>query len=168
MKLFRFVVYCLFVFVCSLKVLSHTRHFFIHMICRRHHYEGRAVNVDLYSTLMIIEQRGFFSVAHLLWHPFIRSSSRMRDTQTCYRAFSSGSVSFNDLHVGLSRLGFKHVYQTSHKRSKRSNRLRQRRGVIYCKTLSMWHQFNWRFTICTVWTCTTCYREKYHRRSIMQ
>ena len=35
------------------------------LIWRRYHYQCRASNFDLY---MAIEQRGFFSVPHILWH----------------------------------------------------------------------------------------------------
>ena len=35
---------------------------------RRHHCRWRAANFDLCSALMAIEQWGFFSVLHLLWH----------------------------------------------------------------------------------------------------
>ena len=38
------------------------------LIWRRHHYRWRAANFDLCSELMAIEQWGFFSVPHLLWH----------------------------------------------------------------------------------------------------
>ena len=38
------------------------------LIWRRHHCRWRAANFDLCSTLMAIEQWGFFSVSHLLWH----------------------------------------------------------------------------------------------------
>ena len=38
------------------------------LILRRHHYRWRAANFDLCSALMAIEQWGFFSVPHLLWH----------------------------------------------------------------------------------------------------
>ena len=38
------------------------------LIWTRHHYRWRAANFDLYSALMAIEQWGFFSVPHLLWH----------------------------------------------------------------------------------------------------
>ena len=37
-------------------------------IWKRHHYRWRAANFDLCSALMAIEQWGFFSVPHLLWH----------------------------------------------------------------------------------------------------
>ena len=38
------------------------------LIWRRHHYRWRAANFALCSALMAIEQRGFSSVPHLLWH----------------------------------------------------------------------------------------------------
>ena len=38
------------------------------LIWRRHHYWRRAAKFDLCSTLMAIEQWGFFSGSHLLWH----------------------------------------------------------------------------------------------------
>ena len=38
------------------------------LIWRRHHCRWTAANFDLCSVLMVIEQRGFFSVPHLLWH----------------------------------------------------------------------------------------------------
>ena len=37
-------------------------------IWRRHHYRRRAGNFNLSSSLMAIEQWGFFSMPHLLWH----------------------------------------------------------------------------------------------------
>ena len=38
------------------------------LIWRRPHCRWRAANFDLCSVLMAIEQWGFFSVSHLLWH----------------------------------------------------------------------------------------------------
>ena len=38
------------------------------IIWRRHHYRWRAANFDLCSALSAIDQWGFFSVPHLLWH----------------------------------------------------------------------------------------------------
>ena len=38
------------------------------VIWRRHHCRWRASNFDLCSAIMAIEQWGFFSVLHLLWH----------------------------------------------------------------------------------------------------
>ena len=58
-----FLYVCLFVclgFIIPLENFS--------LIWRRHHYRWRAANFDLCSTLMAIEQWGFFSVSHLLWH----------------------------------------------------------------------------------------------------
>ena len=55
--------FCLFVcldFIVPLENFS--------LIWRGHHYRWRAVNFDLCSALMAIEQWGFFSLPHLLWH----------------------------------------------------------------------------------------------------
>ena len=49
---------CLFGYIVPLENFS--------LIWRRHHYRWRAVNFDLCSTLMAIEQWRFFSVPHLL------------------------------------------------------------------------------------------------------
>ena len=38
------------------------------LIWRRHHYRWRAANFDLCLAFMAVEQWGFFSVPHLLWH----------------------------------------------------------------------------------------------------
>ena len=38
------------------------------LIRRRHHYRWRAITVYWYSSLLAIEQWGFFNVSHLLWH----------------------------------------------------------------------------------------------------
>ena len=38
------------------------------LIWRRNPYQWRALNFGLYSALIAIEQWGFFSVLHLLWH----------------------------------------------------------------------------------------------------
>ena len=40
----------------------------VFLIMRRHHYGWRASNFDLCSALMVIEEWGFFSVQHILWH----------------------------------------------------------------------------------------------------
>ena len=40
----------------------------VSLIWRRHHCRWRAANFDLCSALMAIEQWGFFSVSHILWH----------------------------------------------------------------------------------------------------
>ena len=51
-------------------------------ICRRHRYQWRASNFDLCSTLMAIEQWGFFSVPHLLWHRATVHNSHFRGPVT--------------------------------------------------------------------------------------
>ena len=38
------------------------------LIWRHHYNRRRAANFDLYSALMAMEQWGFFSMPHLLWH----------------------------------------------------------------------------------------------------
>ena len=42
--------------------------FFVPLIWRRHHYRWRTANFDQCSTIMAIEQLGFFGVPQLLWH----------------------------------------------------------------------------------------------------
>ena len=61
--LYFFINLCLFVclgFIIPLENFS--------LMPRRHHYLWRAVNSDLCSALMAIEQWMFFGVPHLLWH----------------------------------------------------------------------------------------------------
>ena len=55
--------FCLF--VCLYGDYRPTREFFTHM-WRRHPCRRRAANFELCSALMVIEQRGFFNVPHLL------------------------------------------------------------------------------------------------------
>ena len=81
------------------------------LIWSRHHYWWRALNFDLCSAIMAIEQWGLFSVPHLLWHRGIRlwwSSPRTRDIHTYCRAFGSESVTTSFNNLGMSRLEFKH------------------------------------------------------------
>ena len=59
-------------------------------------------------------------------HPFIMVISWTRDTQTRYRAFSSGSVTIWFYDLGLSRLAFEH--HTFSLRGEHSNGLRHRCG----------------------------------------
>ena len=70
---------------------------------------------------MAIEQWGFFSIPHLLWHGASVLNGRLRE-----HLFSSGAViiCFND--ICLSRLGFEHP--TFRLRGERSNPLRHRRN----------------------------------------
>ena len=92
---------CLFIclFVC-LSVFIPLENF--SLICRRHHYQWRAANFDLCLAFMTIEQWGFFSVPHVLWHG---ASPRTRDTYTYCRAFGSWAVTTCFYDLGLSRLG---------------------------------------------------------------
>ena len=95
---------CLFVclFVCLSGVFRHTLEFFS-LIWRSHHNRWRATNFDLYSAFMAIEQWGFFSLLHPLWHgpTLLNGHLRMtiRDTHTCCRAFGRGTVTicYNEL-----------------------------------------------------------------------
>ena len=54
-----------FLFVCLGFIVPRAN---FSLFLRRHHFQWRAANFDLYSTLMAIEQCGFFNVPHLLWH----------------------------------------------------------------------------------------------------
>ena len=54
----------------------------ISLICRRHHYRWSVANFDLCSTLMTIEQRGFFSVPHLLRYVASVYNSHLREHVT--------------------------------------------------------------------------------------
>ena len=46
------------------------REFSTHM--ESHHYRWKAINLDICSVILAIEQWGFFSVPNLLWHGGIR------------------------------------------------------------------------------------------------
>ena len=52
------------------------------LIWRRHHYGWRSSNFDLCSALMAIDQWGFFSVPHLLWHGASVFNGRLRGPVT--------------------------------------------------------------------------------------
>ena len=98
----KFVKLCILFFLGF--VLSHSRIF--PFLCRCHHCRWRAANFDLYSALMAIEQWGFLSVAHLLWHKW--SSPRTSDIHTYWRAFGRGAVTTCFYDLGPSPIGFKH------------------------------------------------------------
>ena len=93
------------------------------VIWRRHRCRWRAANFEICSALMAIEQWGFFSVPHLLWHWASIYNGHLRGpvTHTYCRAFSSGAVTICFYDSGLSRLGFEHP----------TFRLRHRRGRTY-------------------------------------
>ena len=114
------------------------------LIWIHHNCRWRVVNFDLYPALMAIEQLGFFSVPHLLWHGASVYDGYLRRPVTHHcRAIGSGAVTicFNDL--GLSRLGFEHP--TFRMRGERCNPLRHRRG---------WMFFNIGYS---VWILINCY-----------
>ena len=52
------------------------------LIWRGHHCQWRATNFDLESVQIAIEQRGFFSVPHLLWHGVSAKSGQLRGPVT--------------------------------------------------------------------------------------
>ena len=66
--------------------------------CRRHHYRWKPASFDLNSvrTGMSIEQRGFFSVLHLLWHGSSVYNGHLQEpvtlTPITVRKFGNGSV----------------------------------------------------------------------------
>ena len=111
-----FVCFLCLGFIVPLENCSH--------IWRRHHYRWRAANFDLCSVLMSIEQWGFISVPHLLWHE-----------ASIYYGYLRGPVTLTPIAERLavklchylSRLGFEHP--TFRLRGQRSNPLRHRRGV---------------------------------------
>ena len=100
------------------------------VIWRRHHYRWRAANFDLCLELMAIEQWGFFSVPHLLWHGAFVYNGHLRGpvTHTFCRVFGSGAVTTSFYDLGLSRLGFEHP--TFHLQGQRTHPLRQRHGQV--------------------------------------
>ena len=63
---FSILHYCLFVCLFVLELIVPLENF--SLIWRRHHYQWRAANFDLCSALVAMEQWGFFSMPHLLWH----------------------------------------------------------------------------------------------------
>ena len=73
------------------------------LIWRRHHYRWLAANFDPCSALMAIEQWGFFSLPHLLWHGASVYNSHLRGP-IAERLAGAVTICFYDL--GLSRLGF--------------------------------------------------------------
>ena len=94
------------------------------LIWRRHLYQWRAANFDIYSALMTIEQWRFLSVLHLLWHGTSVYNDHLRELMTpvANQALSSGAdtTCFND--CDLSRLGFEQPtfsMQLHHRRSDR-------------------------------------------------
>ena len=97
------------------------------LIWRRHHCLWRAANIDLCSVLTAIEQWGFFSVPHLMWHGASVYNGHLRGpvTLTPIAERLAVELSLPVLTTGLSRLRFEH--QTFRLRGERSNPLRHSR-----------------------------------------
>ena len=93
-------------FVCLSGIFRPTREFFTHSETSPMPVKG--CNFDFCSALMAIEQLGFLSVPHLLWHvaSFCNAHLRETDTHSCCTAFGSGAVTTIFYDLGLSRLGF--------------------------------------------------------------
>ena len=98
---------CVFFFVCLEFIVPFET---FSLIWRRHHCRWRAANFDLLcSALMAIEQWGFFSVPHLLWHGASVYNCHLRGSVThtpITERLAAVSTCFYDL--GLSLLGFEH------------------------------------------------------------
>ena len=117
---------------------SHSR--IVHSYGKNHHYRWRAANFDRCSALMAIEQYGFFSVPHVLWHGSSVYYGHLRGPVTLTPITKRLAVdqSLPVLRLCLSRLGFKHP--TFRLLCERSNQLRKRRGFqfkncIECKNI---------------------------------
>ena len=80
------------------------------LIWNRHHYQWRTIHHDLFSTLMAIEQWGFFNVPHLLWHgpTLYNDHLRCSVTLTPCRVFGSGALTTCLNNLNLSRPGIEH------------------------------------------------------------
>ena len=132
------MVYCLFVFVCSLvwefTSLSRIFHSYVDVTIYRFWlllgtYDHWAVRILMHATPTVTRD------IRLYW-----SSPRTRDTHTYITCFNNW---------GLSRLRFEQVHPAFRMRlGERSNRLRHSCGVVYCKTEFIWHQYKWRINIC--------------------
>ena len=61
----RWITFFVFVFICLGLFVRFEN---ISLIRRRHDYRWKALNFDLYSAVMAIEQYGFFKEPHQLWH----------------------------------------------------------------------------------------------------
>ena len=68
---------------------------------RHHHYRWRPSNLDLYSELLVIEQRRLFNVLNVLWHGVSVYNGHLR-------AFGSGAVTTCVYNFCMSSLGIEH------------------------------------------------------------
>ena len=140
-------------FVCFFGVFRPTWEF--SLIRRSHHYQRRAANFDLCSALMTIEQWGFFSVLHLLWHWTSVFNGHFRGPETFKPIAEHLAVACsNDL--GLSRLRFEHP--TFRLQGQYSNPLRHHRGTWLVYQILK----NIIFLLYRLWTNTTGYFQKYN------
>ena len=102
------------------------------LIWRRHHYRWRAVNFDLCSTLMVIEQWRFFSVLHLLWHGTYVYNSHLRGpvthTPIAERLAVDMSLPVKRLRSVAARIRTSNLPLA---RGERSNRLHHRSGSTF-------------------------------------
>ena len=105
---------CLFVF--SLENFS--------LIWKRHHYRWRVVNFYLCSPLVAIEQWGFFSVSHLLWHRVSINNGHLPWHSHLLPSFNQWSCHY--LRLRSVALGFEHP--TFRMRGQHSNPLLHGRG----------------------------------------
>ena len=97
------------------------------LIWRSHHYRWSATNFDLCSALMPIEQWGFFSMPHLLWHGASIYNGHHRGPVTLKPIAErwAGELSLPIFTTYVCRLGFEHpIFRL---RGERSNQLRHRR-----------------------------------------
>ena len=80
---------------------------------------GENLQIHVYSALMTIEQWGFFSVPHLLWHGASVYNLRTHNTRTYCRAFGSRAVPTCFYDLDLSQFWIE--YSTFRLRNERSN-----------------------------------------------
>ena len=102
------------------------------LMWRRHHYRQRAVNFDLCSALMAIEQWGFFSVPHLLWHRTSLYNGHLRGPVKLTSVAERLAV---DCHYQFLQLRFVAVEIRTPNlpmRGERSNPLHHRSGLTLC------------------------------------
>ena len=119
-----------FLFVCLFAWVFFSSHSRIFHSYGKSQLPVKGFRFDLYSTFMAIEQWGFISMPHLLWHGSSVKNDHLRkprDTHTSCRAFSCGAVTTSFYDLGLSRLGLKHP--TFRLRGERTNSMRHRRGL---------------------------------------
>ena len=111
-------LYCISIEACLFGVFIPIKNF--SFIWRCHHYWWRAANFGLYTALMAIEQWGFFSVPHLLWHrASVCGHLWGSTTLTCCRTIGSGAVTtcFQIYHDPESNPDLPHVRQKLYKMS---------------------------------------------------